>query len=589
MTLAVRYRVSMPRPHSHLFEVEATFPAVAGTLHAVLPVWTPGSYMVREYARHIQDPSAHDASGRALAVKRTDKRTLSVESFGAPITLRYRVYANELSVRTSHLDGTHGYFNGATLFVYTEATRHLSHEVQVLAPAGWRVFTALPVREGCHIAASYDVLVDSPFEVGPHESHRFLVRGVPHEVVVWGDRIPDIYRLEEDLARICEEQARLFGGLPFERYLFLVYLTDKGRGGLEHADSTALLFPRAGLQSAKGWEDFLTLAAHEYLHLWNIKRVKPRAFVPFDYGQENYTSLLWAFEGATSYYDNVMVRRAGLMTPARYLTRLGETLTALHGTPGRRLQSLADSSLLTWVKQYRPDESSPNSAISYYVKGEIVAALLDLEVRRATADARSLDDVMRLLWQRHGDGSGVPEDGFELAAREVSGADLTPFFERSVRSVEELDYSAFHHVGLEVSFRPRESAADKGGTPSRTRVGEGRPRGWMGLALKSGGTVAGVVDGSPAMEAGLYVEDELIAVDGFKQEGASLVARCEERGPGETVRVSLFRRDRLLELPVTLGLRPADAVYLSRVEHPSEQQKAAYAAWLGASWDEPTG
>lgn len=584
----VRYRISMPRPHSHLFEVEATFPAVPGVLDALLPVWTPGSYLVREYARHLQEPSARDALGRRLEVRRTDKRTFQVETLGEPATLRYRVYANELTVRTSHLDGTHGYFNGATVFLYTEATRALPHHVEVAAPEGWSVFTALERQGEAFVAGSYDALVDSPFEVGPHTPHRFLVRGVPHDVVVWGDSVSDVHRLREDLAKICEVQAELFGGLPLERYLFLVYLSDKGRGGLEHADSTALLFPRAGLHSHKGWEDFLTLAAHEYFHLWNVKRVKPRAFVPFAYGEENYTALLWAFEGVTSYYDNVMVRRAGLTTAGRYLVRLGETLTALHSTPGRRVQTLAESSQLAWVKQYRADEHSANSAISYYVKGEVVAALLDLEIRRATFDRRTLDDVMRLLWQRHGDGSGVPEDGFEAAASEVSGKVLSAFFDRAVRSVEELDYSVFEHVGLELLFRPRESAADKGGTPLRAKAGEQRPRGWLGLTLKANGVVASVVDGSPAMEAGLYPEDELIAVDGFKVDGAALMSRCEDPGPGEAVRLTLFRRDRLLEVAVTLGPRPADAAYFSRVEQPTEQQKAAYEAWLGAAWDVAT-
>jgi predicted metalloprotease with PDZ domain len=324
------------------------------------------------------------------------------------VTLRYRVYAHELTVRTSHLDGSHGYFNGATLFLYTEATRNLEHLVTVEAPEGWTPFAALERRGEAFVAKDYDELVDSPFEVGPHTPLTFTAAGVPHEVVVWGDTVPDEARLCSDLQRICEAQAKLFGGLPMRRYLFLLYLTDKGRGGLEHKASTSLLFPRAGLQNARGWEDLLTLAAHEYFHLWNIKRVKPRALVPFDYSQENYTSLLWAFEGGTSYYDNVFVLRAGLMSDNRYLTRLGETLSTLHAIPGRKVQTLAEASLVSWVKHYRPDEHSHNSAISYYLKGEVVAALLDLEIRRATDNARGLDDLMRLLWQRYGDESGVP-------------------------------------------------------------------------------------------------------------------------------------------------------------------------------------
>jgi predicted metalloprotease with PDZ domain len=589
MPQAVHYRVSMTRPHSHLFEVEAAFPAGPEVVDAVLPVWTPGSYLVREYARHLQDVTAVGPRGEPLPVQRTDKRTFRVSAGGQAVTLRYRVYAHELTVRTSHLDGSHGYFNGATLFVYTEATRHLAHHVTVVEPEGWRTFCALDRQGGAFIAVDYDELVDSPFEVGPHTPLTFTAAGVPHEVVIWGDSVADPEKLTSDLQRICEAEARLFGGLPMKRYLFLVYLSDKGRGGLEHQASTALLFPRTGLLTSRGWEDFLTLAAHEYFHLWNVKRVKPEALVPFDYSQENYTTLLWAFEGMTSYYDNLFVRRAGLMSANRYLTRLGEALTTLHGTPGRRVQTLADASLMSWIKHYRPDENSPNSAISYYLKGEVVCALLDLEIRRATQDTRSLDDVVRLLWQRHGSGTGVAEDGVEATVNEVAGKDLTSFFDRAVRSTEELDYSVLSHVGLELGFRVRESSGDKGGTPPPRKGGDTKPRGWLGLVTKGNATLAVVMDGSPAMEAGLYPEDEVVALDGYKTDGASLLSRCEDRRPGDTVRVTVFRRDKLMEIPVVLGQKPTDAAYLTRVDKPTEAQKAAFQAWLGTAWDEALG
>ncbi|MFL5355216.1 M61 family metallopeptidase [Archangium sp.] len=587
MPEAVHYRVSMLRPHSHLFEVEATFPAGPDVLEAVLPVWTPGSYLVREFARQVQDLSASGPGGEPLPVQRMDKRGWRVRAQGRAVTLRYRVYANELTVRTSHLDGSHGYFNGATLFLYTEATRGLEHHVTVEAPEGWKSFTALERQGEAFVAKDYDELVDSPFEVGPHTPHTFTAAGVPHEVVVWGDAVPDAGRLCSDLQRICEAQARMYGGLPMKRYVFLVYLTDKGRGGLEHKASTSLLFPRSGLQSPRGWEDFLTLAAHEYFHLWNIKRVKPRALVPFDYAQENYTSLLWAFEGGTSYYDNVFVLRSGLMGASRYLTRLGETLSTLHATPGRKAQTLAEASLVSWVKHYRPDEHSPNSAISYYLKGEVVAALLDLEIRRATSDARGLDDLMRLLWQRYGDESGVPEEGVEAAASEVAGKDLSAFFDRAVRSTEELDYSVLSHVGLEARFRPRESSSDKGGTPPPRVKGDSKPKAWLGVTTKGSATIATVLDGSPAQEAGLYVDDELVALDGWKVDAAGLLARTEDKSPGETVRLTVFRRDRLVEVLVALGQKPADAVWLARVDKPTDAQKAAYQAWLGSPWEEP--
>ena len=582
---AVRYRVSMARPHTHLFEVEARFPPL-DRLDAVLPVWTPGSYLVREYPRHVQDVSAVDAQGVPLVVERVDKRTWRVAADGRAVTLRYRVYANELTVRTSHLDGSHGYFNGATLFLYAERLRGVPHGLTVDAPAGWSVFTALEQDGAAWSAPDYDTLIDSPVEIGPHTPIRFEAAGVPHEVVVWGGTV-DTSKVEQDFRAVVEAEAALWGGLPLRRYLFLVYLLDKGRGGLEHAASTALVFTRSQISTPKGWEDFLTLVSHEYFHLWNVKRLKPRAFVPFDYATENYTRLLWAFEGITSYYDNLLVRRADRMSAARYLTRLGEALSALALTPGRRVQTLDEASLSAWVKYYRQDEHTPNSAVSYYLKGELVALCLDLEIRRATSDARSLDDVLRLLWSRFGDGRGVPEDAVEAAATEVAGTDLRPFFDRALRSTMELDLSVLSHVGLAVHTRIRESAADKGGTPPRLKAGDSRTRGWTGIVPR-GATIASVLEGSPAQLAGLYAEDEVVAIDGVRGDAAALVARADDRAPGDTLRISVFRRDLLVEVPVVLAARPEDAVWLAPVESSTEAQRVAFQRWAGAPLDAAT-
>lgn len=583
--MPVTYRVAMPQPHSHLFEVEAIFPSAGGELTVGLPVWTPGSYLVREYSRHVQDLRVTNTAGEPLSYERLDKRALRINAGNATVHLKYRVYANELTVRTSHLDASHGYFNGATLFFYSEQLRFRPHHVAIDAPKGWRATVSLEQRGDEFIAPNYDELVDSPFEVGPHTPIHFNAAGVPHEIVLWGEPQLDEKKLVADLTRVIEVEAAMFDGLPMQRYVFFIYGTDKGRGGLEHKGSTALLYPRAGFSTSKGWEDFLTLCAHEYFHLWNVKRIKPRRLVPFDYSQENYTQLLWFFEGGTSYYDNLLVRRAGLMTAARYLTRFGESLTSLHTTPGRAVLPLTDASWLSWIKHYRPDENSPNSAISYYLKGEIVCALLDLHVRRATGDSKSLDDVLTQLWKRYGDESGVPEDGVEKIATEVAGASLQPFFDHALRGTGELDYSIFSHVGLEVRFRPRDvSATDKGGTPPR-KSAEKSPGGWLGVVTRSA-TIATVLEGSPALQAGLAPDDEIVALDGFKCDAANLVTRCDEKKPGETVKVTLFRREKLMELSITLEAKPSDGVYLARVDAPTEAQRAAYKAWLGTAWEE---
>ncbi len=271
---------------------------------------------------------------------------------------------------------------------------------------------------------------------------------------------------------------------------------------------------------------------------------------------------------------------------SRYLPRLGETLTALHTTPGRKVMSLTDASFFSWTKHYRPDENTPNTAISYYLKGEIVCLLLDLHLRKLTKDQKSLDDVMRLLWAKYSDEKGVPEDGVEKAAAEVAGSDLSAFFNLALRSTEELDYSVFSHVGLEAKFRTRESANDKGGSAPRAKVPEEKQKGYLGVSTRGSGTISTVFEGSPAMEAGLYADDELVALDGMKVDAGTLISRSEEKKPGEKVTVTVFRRDRLTDVVVTLGQRPADAVYLQRLDRPTEEQKASYKAWIGASWDE---
>lgn len=584
-----RYTVSMHRPHTRHFDVEGRFDTDGrAALELTLPVWTPGSYLVREYARHLQEFSAADEAGHALSFRRTDKRTFRVETAGArEVVARWRVYANDLTVRAAHFDDTHGYFNGATLFLHDERARHQRHLVRIDAPQGWKTHVALPREGDSFVAADYDTLLDSPFEVGPLEAERFTAAGVPHEVVVWGKGNFETKQLLADLEAIVETEAQLFGGLPFERYLFIVLLSDKGRGGLEHKASTTLLYPRFGFRPKKSYEEFLTLAAHEYFHLWNVKRIKPRSLVPFDYGRENYTSLLWAMEGFTSYYDTLLTRRAGLLSGARYLERQGENLTSLAQTPGRLVQSLDDASLCAWIKYYRPDENSTNSSVSYYLKGEVVALLLDLEIRARTADAKSLDDVMRLLWARYGDEKGVPEEGVEAAASEVAGESLAGFFAKSVHAPGELDFAPLAHVGLELRRRVKESSSDKGGTPGKDKE-PGAPRGYLGATTRAQGErtfVTQVLEGSPAQEGGLHAEDELLALEGYRVEHDKLVARIEEHPPGTPVTLTVFRREALRALQVTLGARPQDMLFLAKRADATAAQKRAYQAWLGEPFD----
>jgi predicted metalloprotease with PDZ domain len=584
----MRYRLSFPEPHSHLVHVEMRVDRPGPSTELVLPVWTPGSYLVREFARHLEGFSAEDERGRSLRWERIDKHRFRVETGGAgALVARFRVYANDLTVRTCHLDGTHAFLNGAAVFPFVPGHERERHVVEVAAPEGWRVATALAGGPAEFTARDYDELVDSPLEIGRHRLVRFEAEGKPHEIAVWGQGNLDEARLAADARVVVETFGRLMGGLPYDRYLFVLHLADRRRGGLEHASSTVLHVARTGFFPPETYEETLGLLAHEFFHVWNVKRMRPAALVPFDYGREQYTHLLWWFEGATSYYEQLALSRAGLLPPGRWLRGLGRALTVLERTPGARKMSLEEASFLAWVKHYRPDENGLNSAISYYLKGELVALALDLALRRA---GRSLDELVRTLWSRHGAGTGgaragagIPEDGIEAAAAETLGAEAARrFFDRHVRGTDPLDLD-LDLVGLRLRRRVSAGPDDRGGTPPPPENGNGRA-GWLGAEVPAGPrlVVKEVREGSPAHRAGLYAEDEIVAESGFRIDRAGLWERLRERGPGGALRLTVFRRDELVEVPVPLGEPPEDAVWLEPVPEATPAQKAAFEAWSGA-------
>ncbi len=578
----MRYRLSLPEPHSHLFHVEVVLDRPGEGLELVFPVWTPGSYLVREFARHVEGAAAEDGAGRALPLERLDKHRLLLRAGGAErAVIRYRVYANELTVRTAHLDGTHGFLNPAALFPYVPGREREKHVLEILPPPGWRVSTALEGGPTEFTARDYDELADSPVEIGTHRTLTFTALGKPHEIALWGRGNLDERRFADDARKVVEAVGALLGGLPYARYLFVVHLAAKRQGGLEHAASTTLHVARTGFFPRKAYEETLGLLAHEFFHVWNVKRLRPAAFLPYDYAREQYTRLLWWFEGATSYYEQVALARTGLLEPRRRLEELGQALTTLERTPGAGKMSVEEASLLAWVKLYRADENTPNSAVSYYLKGELVALALDLALRRA---GRSLDDLMRALLARFAE-RGVPEEGVETIAAELLGEEpARRFFDRFVRGTEPLELD-LDLVGLRLRRRAAQGFDDKGGTPPK---GDDAmpPAGWLGAELAQGPKLAVqmVREGSPAHRAGLYAEDEILAEDGFRVDRAALWDRLCERGPGGKLRLTVFRRDELVEIAVVLGPPREDAVWLEPVAEATPAQRAAFEAWSAGRW-----
>ena len=595
---STRYRIVPRDANAHLFEVDCTVddPAASGQ-RFVLPSWTPGSYLVREFARHVVAARA-TSGGRPVAITKTAKDTWLASPCAGPLTVTIDVYAYDLSVRTAYLDPSRGYFNGTSVFLCPDGRAHAPCMVEIVAPrdpsaARWRVATTLaregaaPWGFGLYGARDYDELVDHPVEMADFAHFAFDAGGATHDVVVSGRTTFDAPRLARDLARVCQWQCDLFGGAtgsraPFDRYLFQVTAVGNGYGGLDHRASTSLLCSRRDLpvpgvdRLGDDYRGFLGLASHEYFHSWNVKRIKPAAFAPYDLAREGYTRQLWAFEGITSYYDDLALLRSGVIDAESYLELLGRTASAVLRTPGRRVQSVADASFDAWIKYYRPDENSPNAGISYYTKGALVALALDLTLRR---DGSSLDALMRELWRRHGEtGVGVPEDGIAALASALAGRDLSGFFAAFVDGTDELPLAdLLGSIGVTLALRPSQGPKDRGGT----RGSGDAPRTALGATWSAELKLQHVFAGGAAQAAGLAAGDTLVALDGLRASAEQLDAYARDRSPGDRVAVHAFRRDELVETTVELLPAPQDTAWLAFDAEATPDAIARRESWLG--------
>ncbi|MBI3607624.1 MAG: M61 family metallopeptidase [Nitrospirae bacterium] len=608
---ALQYRITPRLPSAHLFEVQCTVahPDPAGQ-RVSLPAWTPGSYLIRDFARHVVRLSASSRE-RPVSVSKLDKDTWRCAPCEGPLVIRCEVYAWDRSVRGAHLDDTHGFFNGTSVFLMVHGQTDRACRVEILPPAGdavrrWRVGTAMtrdgaaPYGFGTYRADNYEELADHPVEMGEFALATFEAGGVPHDIVLTGRHHADLDRLRADLHTLCSHHIGFFGAPPpMDRYVFLITAVGEGYGGLEHRASTSLLCSRNDLPRPRekgvsdGYRTFLGLASHEYFHTWNVKRITPHVFRPYDLEREAYTRLLWAFEGITSYYDTLALVRSGLISPESYLDLLGQTITRLLRSGGRLKQTLEESSFDAWIKFYKPDENTPNAVVSYYTKGALVALALDLTIRRDTRGARSLDDVMRALWERHGKTRvGVPEDGVERLAHEVSGLDLRLFFDRALRSTDELALDELlSHFGIRSTLRPAESATDKGGKPAGKPESALAERPVLGVRLGEDGHEAAlthVLEGGAAQMAGLAAGDLIVAVDGIRATRANLDALIGRLTVGATIRLHAFRRDELMEFTATLQPPPADTCVLALRGDVDDATRARLEAWVrggpAASW-----
>lgn len=590
----VSYRVVPADLQAHRYEVRCDVADSAGReLVFQLPSWIRGSYLLREFAKHVIHLEAC-RDGQRVPIQRLNKRRFRVAAAPGAVHLEYAVHAFDESVRKAWLDSRRGFFNGSSLFYCPEGYEQGGFELEIVRPqdpaaAQWKLattLTALKVDDagfGRYAAADYEELIDHPVEMADFQAIDFVVDGIPHSMVLSGRCEVDQARLAADLQKICHVEREMFGQQPqLDRFLFLTHVVSAGYGGLEHRSSTALICSRTDLprpgksELSREYRQFLGLCSHEYFHLWNVKRITAASFLASDLGAEAYTDDLWHYEGVTSYYDDLFLLRAGIVDAACYLDLLAEQATRLQRSPARQVHTLADASFETWIKYYQPDENSPNASTNYYVKGALAALCLDLKLRLESG--ATLDDVMSALWRRYGaEGIGVPEHGLEAIAHELSGLRLQPFFDRLLRSTEELPMAELlAEFGITTQLRPAVSPIDDGG-----RTG-GRAQGsWVGLRLRAGETtVSQVLNGSPAELAGLSAGDQLVALDGLKLTGSNWHRRLEALEPACAVRVVFFRGDELMNASLTPVAPPSDTWTFTLAEV-SDARAARRLAWLG--------
>jgi predicted metalloprotease with PDZ domain len=605
----IRYRIQPESPRAHIFRVELSIPNPdPNGERLTLPAWIPGSYMIRDFSRNILSLSA-ESDGELVKTEKVDKQTWHCAPCEGELRVSYQVYAWDLSVRSAHLDTTHGYFNGTSVFLRLPAHEHEACEVEIAPPSGeryasWRVATTLephgtaPLAFGGYRAKNYRDLVDHPVEMGNFTFVSFDVDGTEHRIAITGKHRTDTDRLVSDLQKICARHISLFGELPeMPCYLFQVMVVGDGYGGLEHGNSTSLICSRSDLpikgmgEATEGYRKFLGLCSHEYFHLWNVKRISPTAVISSDLASEAYTRLLWLFEGFTSYYDDLNLVRSRCISEESYLEMLAQSITRLMRGSGRKKQSVTESSFDAWTKFYKQDENSPNAIVSYYTKGGIIALVLDLKIRQSTNSASSLDHVMRALWMEFGRcDRTVDEEGIEDFISGVCQLDLGPFFEKALRGCDDLPVAEFlESVGIGMQLRAAKNIKDQGGLVRGQPKGEPARR-VIGARYEEAGDalrLLNVFDGGAAQQAGLSAGDVVIAVDGIKATGANLDGLLRQTGGERSIEIHAFRRDELMTLDLLPLPAPEDTCDLFILEDAGETQKCARKEWIDGYFLEP--
>lgn len=570
--MRITYILEMRDPQNSFFQVTINVDGVSEEITLItMPAWTPGSYAIRDFARNVRLLKARTPENEFLEIQRKDKSTWKVlNGNNRSFTISYEVYAGEFSVRESHMDSTHAYLNGTSVFMYLEGYKDQSSELIIKPYGDWKISTGLEkIGENRFRATNYDILVDSPIEIGLHRSYFFNVDGKEHEIAIYGNGNQDDERIVNDTKKIVETYRTMMGTLPYKRYVFIIHLTDEnGGGGLEHLNSNTIDIERFSFSDRSKYVNFLGIVSHEFFHLWNIKRIRPAELGPFNYKEENYTTMLWVGEGITNFYGNLTLLRAGLITREEYLKHLSNIIFQYEMTPGTKYESASDSSFDAWIKLYRQSPNNTNSYVSYYLKGEILGIMISGRICEYTKGQKTLDDLFRHMMDKYNkDGRGYTEKDFIASLVEVSSLDFAPFFSKYVKDTENIDFQKeLARIGLEIN---PVYGDDKG------------PHGFLGILVPPGKKVVhAVLENSPAQKCGISPNDEIVAIDNFKfdshflrnitEESRIMIDNLKDYKPGKKIRIHLFRQGILYSMDTVLGESPPEKYVVKETEKPPE-------------------
>ncbi len=576
----IAFKVSFSEPQAHYADIEMEISGIKeDQIELKMPVWTPGSYLIREFAKNVEAFKATGSSGKNLVANKIDKNTWRVTTDkNTSLKINYRVYSFEISVRTSFVDESHAFLSPTGIFLYPAGKLSMPSAITIIPHKNWKkISTGLEKasgKENTFTAPDFDILYDSPIEVGNQDIFEFAASGVNHEVAMYGGGNYDKEILKRDMAKIVNEQTKVFGVNPNKRYVFIVHNFNSGGGGLEHLNSTVLGATRNAYNTEAGLLRFLTLVSHEYFHLWNVKRLRPIALGPFNYDEENYTHSLWVAEGFTAYYQDVFTERAGLISPDIFVDKMAAAISAVENQPGNKIQSASEASFDAWIKQYRPNENSPNSTISYYSKGSLIALVMDLDIIHSTKGGAGLDEVMKAMYDEYyvKQKRGYTDSEFKAMVEKIAGHSFSPVYNDYINGVKTIDYAKYlAYAGLAIE--------DEAASGNEAFLG-------ISGSLREGKMyLSQVARGSAAWNGGLNVNDEILSIDSYQVNKTStgfteMLKYISEKEVGDKVKVSINRDGLAKVIEVSLGRNPNVRYSVRPVANASASQLAVRKRWL---------